>query len=355
MKSIVVNFSLSQLLGAGVHLGHLKSSWNLQSSVYILGLRNFLCIFDLEQAVLLLRQALKFVIYLVSKREQLVVISRLNYFIKLNRRVGQSFITVKPIGGVLTNLKEFKRCLRYLNTKEKQPFFFSKFFNYIILVMKLFNFFRLNKRLYFSDKRKFLKQAKVFMFILLRYYKMGFRSSKYLLSIYKQAKFYYIELRKFLLYKQRKLNFFKFLNSLSKVRCLGGVFILDLITDFYVYKDALRLQVPLVGVVDSDCNLAGVTYPIIGNNDSPKVVELYLNLFSKAINKGLNLEKLTFKNFRLTKSRIRLIKRSVRYKHKMNPIKFLKFKSVNKLRVYSKRKFKARNKKNLYSLLKNKK
>ncbi|KAG8230596.1 hypothetical protein J437_LFUL004509 [Ladona fulva] len=59
----------------------------------------------------------------------------------------------------------------------------------------------------------------------------------------------------------------------------------------YMVRDAAKMGIPVIGVVDSDCNPNLITYPIPGDDDSPRAISLYLKLFVRAILEGKKLQK----------------------------------------------------------------
>ena len=335
-------FSLIKLLNSGVHLGHYHSEWHSDISVFLLGRRNLISIFKLEFTLFLLRRALSFIKFSTKMGEQIFLISGgfLNYKLGFNKNFGffntiklkqsflkrfenkHPFLIVKPYGGCFTNLKNYKRTLHQLRIKETQSSFFFKLLNQLDLLLHSFVFAK-NK-----NKRKLFW----YLNILLKFYKSGLVFSKYSVSFIKQKKALKKSFNKFLIYKKRKINFFRFLYCINKLKVPGVVFVDSVLREKSIVLETLKLKIPIIGIIDSNVKYSGISYPIPGNDDSIASIKLYLSLIFLTI---LKSEFIFFREFShyfyFTKYRF-LIKRINFYKERLFHIKSIKkkFKYIKK-------------------------
>src|SRR5690606_14850551 len=118
------DFSMRQLLEAGVHFGHTTRRWNPKMQPFIFGVRNGVHIIDLEQTVPLLHQALNAVrevvagggrvLFVGTKRQASDIVA------ESARRCGQYYVNHRWLGGMLTNWKTISHSIRRLKTLEEQ-------------------------------------------------------------------------------------------------------------------------------------------------------------------------------------------------------------------------------------------
>ena len=117
------DYSMRQLLEAGVHFGHQTHRWNPKMARYIFGARNNIHILDLSQTVPLLHQALKIVSDTVAGGGRVLFVGTKRQAQPLIREIAvdnnQHYVTDRWLGGMLTNLKTVKKRLSRLNEIEK--------------------------------------------------------------------------------------------------------------------------------------------------------------------------------------------------------------------------------------------
>ncbi|MBO6726181.1 MAG: 30S ribosomal protein S2 [Rhizobiaceae bacterium] len=224
------DFSMRQLLEAGVHFGHQTHRWNPKMSQYIFGNRNNIHIIDLSQSVPLLHQALKKVsdtvatggrvLFVGTKRQASEIIS------DSAKRSAQYYVNARWLGGMLTNWKTISNSIQRLRKLEEL----------------------------LSDGA----QASAFT-------------------------------------KKERLNLEREREKLD--RALGGIkdmgstpdlmFVIDTNKEAIAIQEAKRLGIPVVAIVDSNCDPDVVDFPIPGNDDAARAISLYCDLISKAAIDGI--------------------------------------------------------------------
>jgi len=221
-------FSMRQLLEAGVHFGHQTHRWNPKMKPYIFGDRNGIHIVDLSQTVPLLHQALVKirdvvagggrVLFVGTKRQAQSPIA------EAAQRCAQYYMNVRWLGGTLTNWETISDSIRRLKDFEER-----------------------------------LSAAS-----------SGF-TKKELLDLTRQ---------------RDKLN-----ASLGGIREMGGLpdimFLIDVKKEAIAIKEAKKLGIPVVAVVDTNCSPDDVDYVIPGNDDASRAIGLYCNLAADAVIDGI--------------------------------------------------------------------
>ncbi|MDP8996655.1 MAG: 30S ribosomal protein S2 [Pseudomonadota bacterium] len=223
-----VNFTMRQLLEAGVHFGHQKHRWNPKMESYIYGDRNGIHILDLSQTVPLLHQSLEVITDTVAKGGRVLFVgtkrSAAQEIAESAKRCAQYYVNARWLGGMLTNWKTISNSIKALRkideVLEKQGAGFKK--------REVLNMTR--------DKLKFEK-------------------------------------------------------ALGGIKDMGGVpdllFVIDTNKEAIAIKEANRLGIPVVAIIDTNSDPTGVTYPIPGNDDAARAVALYCDLVSRAVLEGI--------------------------------------------------------------------
>lgn len=221
-------FNMRELIEAGVHFGHKTKRWNPRMAPYLYGVRNDIHIIDLGKTVPMLHQALAAVRDIVANNGRILFVGTKRQatdpVAEAARRCGQYYINQRWLGGLLTNWSTIQVSIRTLRRIEEQ-----------------------------------LEQAD-----------SGF-TKKELLSLSRQ---------------RDKLE-----ASLGGIKDMGGLpdilFIIDTNKEDLAVKEAQKLGIPIVAIVDSNCTVDGITYPIPGNDDSTRAIRLYCQLLSDAVLGGL--------------------------------------------------------------------
>lgn len=226
-------FSMRQLLEAGVHFGHHTRRWNPKMRPYIFGVRNGVHILDLQQTTPMLERAVKAmrdiaanggrVLFVGTKRQAQDKIK------EAAKRSGQYFVNQRWLGGMLTNWKTILRSINRLRELDA---------------------------------------------ILSSAEEMRTRTKKELLMLSRE---------------RDKLE-----SSIGGIKDMGGqpdaIFIIDTSVEDIAIKEANKLGIPVFAIVDSNASPEGVDYIIPGNDDALRAIELYCDLFADAILDGLQAE-----------------------------------------------------------------
>lgn len=226
----IPDFTMRQLLEAGVHFGHQTHRWNPKMRNYIYGSRNGIHIIDLSQTVPLLHQALVAVAETVAKGGRVLFVGTKRQAADVvadsARRSAQYFVNSRWLGGTLTNWKTISHSIKTLRTTDDV----------------------LGKEQSGLTKREMLELTRT----------------------------------------KEKLD-----KSLGGIKDMGGVpdllFVIDTNKEQIAIKEANRLGIPVIAVIDTNSDPAGVTYPIPGNDDAGRAVALYCDLVSRACIEGISL------------------------------------------------------------------
>jgi small subunit ribosomal protein S2 len=226
----IPDFTMRQLLEAGVHFGHQTHRWNPKMRNYIYGSRNGIHIIDLSQTGPLLHQALVAVAETVAKGGRVLFVGTKRSASELvadsAKRSAQYYVNSRWLGGTLTNWKTISHSIKTLRTTDDV----------------------LGKEQSGLTKREMLELTRT----------------------------------------KEKLD-----KSLGGIKDMGGVpdllFVIDTNKEQIAIKEANRLGIPVIAVIDTNSDPAGVTYPIPGNDDAGRAVALYCDLVSRACIEGISL------------------------------------------------------------------
>src|SRR5512141_701164 len=220
--------SMKQLLEAGVHFGHQTKRWNPKMKPYIFGARNGIYIIDLQKTVGLARGALRFVSDAVAKGGSVLFVGTKKQAQDAVReeasRSGMFFVTNRWLGGTLTNFKTVKQGIDRLKTTEK---------------MKADGTYdRLPKKEVASLERE-----------------------------------------------REKLE--KNLGGIKEMaRLPAAIFVIDTKKEHIAVHEANRLGIPVVAVVDTNCDPEGIDYVIPGNDDAIRSIRLFTGKVAEACLEG---------------------------------------------------------------------
>jgi len=225
------NFSMRQLLEAGVHFGHQTHRWNPKMAPYIFGVRNGIHVIDLRETVPLLHRALVSIRDVVAAGGRVLFVGTKPQAAELiasaASRCGQYYVNHRWLGGMLTNWKTIANSIRRLNELEEQ-----------------------------------LGQEKIGL------------TKKELLQLTRERD--------------------KLQRALGGIKEMGGlpdlIYVIDTVKESIAIAEAQKLNIPVVAVVDSNSDPDVVTFPIPGNDDASRAVELYLDLAARAVIAGLRRE-----------------------------------------------------------------
>jgi len=217
------------VLEAGVHFGHQTHRWNPRVEKYLFGSRNNIHIIDLSQTVPLLHQALKVVSDTVANGGRVL-------FVGTKRQAAESiatsakscaqyYVNARWLGGTLTNWSTISNSIKRLRELEAM--------------------------LESPEAASFTKKER--------------------------------------LTRTRELE--KLERSLGGIKDMGGIpnliFVIDTNKESIAIKEAKRLGIPVVAVLDSNCSPEGIDYPIPGNDDAGRAISLYCDLIARASLDGI--------------------------------------------------------------------
>ena len=223
------DFSMRQLLEAGVHFGHQKHRWNPKMAPYIYGTRNNIHIIDLAQTVPMLHRALEVVSATVAQGGRVLFVGTKRQasepIAAAAKRSAQYYVNARWLGGMLTNWKTISRSIQRLRELEQ------------LLAGEAMGLTK-KERLTLTRERDKLEKA------------------------------------------------------LGGIKDMGGVpdliFVIDTNKEAIAIQEARRLGIPVVAVVDSNCDPDNISFPIPGNDDAGRAITLYCDLLAKAAIDGIS-------------------------------------------------------------------
>ncbi len=220
--------TMRQLLEAGVHFGHQTKRWNPKMKPYIFGARNGIYIIDLQKTVNLARAAFRFVSDITGRGGSVLFVGTKkqaqDVIQEEARRAGQFFVTSRWLGGTLTNFKTIKQGIDRLKTLEKMA--------------EDGTFERLPKKEVAALEREREKLEK-------------------------------------------NLGGVKEMSKLPKC-----IFVIDPKKEHIAVHEANRLGIPVIGVVDTNCDPDGIDFVIPGNDDAIRSIKLFTSKIAESCIEG---------------------------------------------------------------------
>ncbi len=226
-------FSMRQLLEAGVHFGHHTRRWNPKMRQYIFGVRNNIHILDLQQTTPMLNTALKAMRDIVANGGRVLFVGTKHQaadkIAETARRCGQYYVNHRWLGGMMTNWKTISHSINRLRELDS---------------------------------------------ILNDPAASALRTKKEILMLTRE---------------REKLEL-----SIGGIKDMGGqpdaLFIIDTTKEDIAVQEANKLGIPVFAIVDSNASPDGVDYIIPGNDDALRAIDLLCNLFAEAVIDGLQAE-----------------------------------------------------------------
>ena len=220
--------SVKQLLEAGAHFGHLTGHWHPRMKSYIFTQRNGIHIIDLEQTIAMLDEAYTYVRDLVSDGESILLVGTKKQAQEIieeeAKRCGTYYVNQRWLGGMLTNFATIQARIDYL--------------------------VRLEDRIERGELDYMTKKERV-------------------------------KVEKELSRLNRLLGGFKEMTTLP-----GAIFIVDPTKERIALAEARKVGVPVVAMVDTNCNPAGIDYLIPANDDAIKTIRLICGRIADAVLEG---------------------------------------------------------------------
>jgi small subunit ribosomal protein S2 len=224
------DFSMRQLLEAGVHFGHQAHRWNPKMAEYIFGTRNNIHIIDLAQTVPMLHRALQAVSDTVARGGRILFVGTKRQaqdaVADAAKRAAQYYVNSRWLGGTLTNWKTISHSIHRLR--------------------------KLNEMLGSGEAQAYSKKERL---TLTR--------------------------------EKEKLD-----RALGGIKDMGGlpdlIFIIDTNKEDIAIKEARRLNIPVAAVVDTNSDPEGITFAVPGNDDAARAITLYCDLIARAAIDGIS-------------------------------------------------------------------
>ena len=224
------DFSMRQLLEAGVHFGHQSHRWNPKMSEYIFGTRNNIHIIDLTLSVPMMHRALQAISDTVAQGGRILFVGTKRQaqdaIAEAAKRSAQYYVNSRWLGGTLTNWKTVSNSIKRLRALEEM--------------------------LGSNEAQGYTKKERLTL--------------------------------------QRERD--KLDRALGGIKDMGGlpdlVFVIDTNKEDIAIKEAQRLGVPVAAIVDTNCDPDGITYVVPGNDDASRAITLYCDLAAKAAIDGIS-------------------------------------------------------------------
>jgi len=225
------SFTMRQLLEAGVHFGHHTRRWNPKMAPYLFGVRNGIHIIDLEQTVPMLDAGVKAVRDVAASGGRVLFVgtkrAASDKIADAAKRCGQYYVNHRWLGGMLSNWKTISNSIKRLREIDE------KLGGDVVGLTK-------KEQLMMTRDRDKLERA------------------------------------------------------LGGIKDMGGqpdiLVVIDTNKEAIAVKEANKLGIPVVAVLDSNSSPDGITYPVPGNDDAIRAIQLYCDLFSGAVLDGLQQE-----------------------------------------------------------------
>lgn len=222
---------INEMLEAGVHFGHQTNRWNPKMKPYIFGERNGIYIIDLQYTAKLFREAYRFVRDTVAAGESVLFVGTKRQAVEIveeeARRCDMYYVTQRWLGGMLTNFQTIQKSISQLKKLEAAQT---------------------------DGTHERLKKKEV------------------------------------LLMEKERGKLEKYLNGIKEMDGLPGcIYVLDTRIQHITIREANRLGIPVVAIVDTNCDPEGIDYPIPGNDDAIRSLKLFTTQIANACLEGQNL------------------------------------------------------------------
>lgn len=224
----MAHVTMKELLEAGVHFGHQTRRWNPKMKPYIFGARNGIYIVDLQKTVRMFKTAYNFVVDTVAAGRSVLFVgtkkqARDSIYEEANR-CGMFYVHNRWLGGMLTNFQTIKKSIDRLN---------------------YLNELREDETINLYTKKERLKLEK----------------------------------------ERVKLD-----SNLGGIRLMtrlpGAMFVIDPKNEVIAVREARRLKIPVIAVVDTNCDPDDIDYPIPGNDDAIRAIRLLTSRVADACAEG---------------------------------------------------------------------
>ena len=223
--------TIREMMEAGVHFGHQTKRWNPKMKSYIFGARNGIHIIDLQQTVRAFKRAYNFLVSTIAQGRSVLFVGTKKQAQEVIReealKAGQFYVTNRWLGGTLTNFNSVKGSIDRLHAIEKM-----------------------------STDGTFERMTK-----------------KEVLGITRERE-----------KLEKALGGIKSMSELP-----GAVFIVDVVKEHIAVTEARKLEIPIVAIVDTNCDPDLIDYPIPGNDDAIRSLKLFAGKIAEACQLGQKL------------------------------------------------------------------
>jgi len=223
------DLTIQQLLEAGVHLGHKTFRWNPKMKKYIFCKKNSIHIIDLVQTLELIKEALAKVSTVIMNGGKILFVSTKKQaaesIANLAKDTSQYYVNYRWLGGMLTNWKTISNSIKKLK--------------------KIYEALK-------TENKGFTKKEII---------KMGLKRDKL----------------------ERSLG------GISEMKNIPDlIFIIDTNYEKLAIKEAAKINIPIIAILDTNSDPTGIDYPIPGNDDARRAINLYCDLLKQTIHKAQN-------------------------------------------------------------------
>lgn len=224
----MLKVSMKQLLEAGVHFGHQSKRWHPRMKKYIFGERNGIYIIDLQKTLRKFKEAYQFARDVVAQGESILFVGTKKQaqdaIVEESQRCGMFYVRHRWLGGMLTNFETIRKSIERMKKLEE---------------MKSTGIFES------LPKKEVLKLEK-------QYEKM-----------------------------KRVLEGIRDMNKLP-----GAIFVVDPKRERIAVSEANKLEIPVIAIVDTNCDPEGIDYVIPGNDDAIRSIKLITSKIADAVIEG---------------------------------------------------------------------
>jgi small subunit ribosomal protein S2 len=224
----MANVTMRQMLEAGVHFGHQTRYWNPKMAPYIFGARGKIHIINLEKTLPLLNDSMNFISKLAARRGTVMFVgtkrAASGAIEEEARRCGMPFVSHRWLGGMLTNYRTIR------------------------------------------DSVKRLKQLE---------------------SMHEDGSVTHLVKKEVLQLSRERAKLEKSLGGIKEMKSLpDALFVIDVSHEDIAVKEARKLGIPVIAVVDTNCSPEHIDYVIPGNDDAIRSIRLYAQLAAEAVLEG---------------------------------------------------------------------
>jgi small subunit ribosomal protein S2 len=224
----MANVTMREMLEAGVHFGHQTRYWNPKMAPYIFGARGKIHIINLEQTLPLLNDAMNFISKIASRRGTIMFVGTKRAagaaIAEAATKCGMPYVSHRWLGGMLTNFRTIKASVKRLKSLEEMTE--NDGFGHLV-------------------KKEILQLTR----------------------------------------EKEKLQ--KSLGGIKEMKGLpDALFVIDVSHEDIAIKEARALGIPVIAVVDTNCNPDGVDYMIPGNDDAIRSIRLYTQIAAESVLEG---------------------------------------------------------------------